>query len=303
MKILMVGDLHGTLSHAQYVARTAVEQKCDRIIQLGDFGYWPHYKDGQTYLNQLDLYANLKNITVYWVDGNHDKTSQIYQDHGADEDRDPEGFIMVRKQIRYAPRGHRWTWDGCRFIALGGAYSVDKLWRLDQEAKRALKKGLPKGSFAGTQWFPEEEMTDEDLERFLQDTTPVDVIVAHDKPRSSQLGWNRKDLSECWPNQDRLQRAIRVLNPAAFFHGHLHYYYLDTVRTATGDGMPQFTVVTGLDCDLDSASSVGYSKLSSWQVFDTDSVPQLRAAHQEMAEAWREDTDHVDDDVDAGAAV
>lgn len=295
LRVLLAGDLHGDLHHAQYLVKMAKEQGCDRILQLGDFGYWPHYPAGQTYLNQLNLYADLNDVLVYWVDGNHDKTSQVYVDHGAPEDRDAEGFIKVRKQVRYAPRGHRWTWDGCRFIALGGAYSVDKFERLDRESRRAAYKGKPAGSFAGDQWFPEEEMTDNDMDLILEDQSPVDVIVAHDKPRGSDPGWNRKTFSECMPNQDRLQQAVRTLLPVLFFHGHLHHFYTEPIMAADD----HVTLVVGLHCNARDAASP-YDKSLSWQVLVPGDIDIARAANAELLGAWKEGDN---DDVSLGQAA
>lgn len=295
LRVLLAGDLHGDLQHAQYLVKVAKEQGCDRILQLGDFGYWPHYSWGQTYLNQLNLYADLNNILVYWIDGNHDKTSRVYMDHGAEEDRDAEGFIKVRKQIRYAPRGHRWTWDGCRFIALGGAYSVDKDERLFREMKRARHKGKEPGHFAGDEWFPEEEMTDDDMSQILEDQSPVDVIIAHDKPRGSDPGWNRREFVECIPNQDRLQQAVRTLLPALFFHGHLHHFYTDPIM-ATADHV---TLVAGLHCNASAATSP-YDKTMSWQVLVPGDIAVARAANAELLRSWKEGSD---DDVSLGQAA
>lgn len=300
MKILMAGDIHGDLPHAQYLVKIAKKKGCDRILQLGDFGHWPHYRDGIVYLDQLSLYADLNNILVYWVDGNHDSVSRVYENHGQPEDLDAEGFIRIRKQIRYAPRGHRWIWDGCRFIALGGAWSVDQEWRLDLEKKRAKKAGLTPGAFANTQWFPEEQMTDEDMDKILEDMSIVDVIVAHDKPRAANPGWNRRDFADCMPNQDRLQRAVNMLRPAAFFHGHLHHNYTDPIVYPGPDGGPEVTLVTGLSCNPDAAEyGRAYDKQSSWQVFEPSSIEALRRMNEEAAQAWSSD----DDSDDAGQTV
>lgn len=280
MEILIAGDTHGNLPHAQYLVKTAKEHDVDRILQLGDFGYWPHYVAGQHYLDQLNQYCNILNVVFYWIDGNHDKTSRIYQDYGpgdgtlAPEHLDAEGFVKVREYVRYAPRGHRWAWDGCKFVAFGGAYSVDKQDRLDREARKERSSDYTVGgrrSFAGDQWFPEEEMSDEDMARFLEFPGPVDVIVAHDKPRNSNPGWNRKDYLECLPNQDRLALAIKTLDPAFFFHGHLHYAYEDIVLHGHGDLDVHATRVIGLHCDPDAAEGYrGYRIDDSWRIFDTE---------------------------------
>lgn len=265
VKILMAGDTHGHLGHCQYLVRTAKQEKCDRVFVLGDFGAWEHTKDGVRFFDQLDLYCNINNIKIYFVDGNHDKTSLLVEKY--DETRDDEGFMIVRPYIRYAWRGHRWTWDEVRFIALGGAYSVDKEWRLDLEARYPGKYGGH-----GSLWFPEEEMDDYDMSQILQDTSPVDVILAHDKPRGSHPGWNRKDLAEYWPNQDRLQLAVRTLEPTLFMHGHLHYWYRQEMDYSNLAGELKNCTVWGLNCDPDAADPSRYDKSSSWWALDTEDV-------------------------------
>jgi hypothetical protein len=103
----------------------------------------------------------------------------------------------------------------------------------------------------------------------LADPTPVDVMLTHDKPRASNPRWNRKDFPECWPNQDRIQTAVRALRPKLLVHGHLHFPYEDQIRSS-GDS---WTTVIGLDCDPRAAESGLYMKENSWTVL-TPSSPQ-----------------------------
>lgn len=140
-----------------------------------------------------------------------------------------------------------------RFAAFGGAYSVDKAWRVEAEQKR----GKP-----GTLWFPEEEMTDAEFYRHLADPTSVDVLLSHDKPRDSRPDWNRKDLPGCLPNQDRIQTAAMVLTPRLLVHGHLHYRYTDRIRVGE-----DWCRVEGLAADPD-AMGRDYVKGESWMVLN-----------------------------------
>lgn len=258
MRILLAGDTHGNTKHVFYLIRKARLMDCDRVVVVGDFGYWEHRDEGILFLDAVTNYA--REIPVYFIDGNHDKTSLILRKYDSPEFTDEEGFLLVRPNIRYARRGLRWTWDGCRFIALGGARSVDKDVSLEKE-----KESYP----PETLWFPEEEMTDEDMKQILQDTSLVDVILAHDKPRGSDPQWNRKLYDICIPNQDRLQRAVEALDPKLFIHGHLHYPYVHQMwhshHGITRD--MSVTTVIGLDCD-------GYAgdKDKSWALLDTDVV-------------------------------
>lgn len=263
MKFVVAGDTHMSLRHCQYLIGEASKRKLDRIFVVGDFGYFEHLPYGAFFLDILNTYANVKNVLVYFLDGNHDKTSMILALYSDFSSQDTEGFLKVRPYIRYARRGHRWSWDGCRFIALGGAYSIDKSVRLFSEKKH--------GEAPGTSWFPEEEMTDEDMDLILKDTEPVDVMLAHDKPRCSDPGWHRREILECGPNQDRLQRAVEVLDPRLYVHGHLHWPYIQQVQhSVVGQDGPGVMRVIGLDCDSDA----GGQKLKSWFILDTEEYLQ-----------------------------
>ncbi len=256
----MAGDVHGNTTHMRYLIDVARDQGCDRIFQLGDFGAWEHMSDGRQFMDKVANYARKNAVLVYFLDGNHDKTSLVLEKYGNSPDH--EGFLQVRNWILYSPRGHRWTWDEVSFISLGGAYSVDKDYRV--KVLEAQGSGKPE-----RYWFPEEEMTDEDMAKILLDVTPVDVMLAHDKPRCSVPTWNRKDIPECWPNQDRLQMAVKALTPAHFYHGHLHWLYAQDVDYGDLNGQRQSLHVRGLASEPGGGYR-GYQLSYSWYVFDTD---------------------------------
>lgn len=273
-KLMLAGDIHGDFHHARYLIDRAVTNGVRTIFQVGDFGYWEHQQDGIDFLDDLSKELTENNIDLYFLDGNHDKTSLLLKKY---KELDDEGFIIVRDRIKYAPRGHRWTWDSVKFIALGGAYSVDKDYRIKQEKAKSHKiseknmyrpaSGQKSTDTTGLLWFPEEEMSDIDMDNILQNRNPVDIILAHDKPRSSNPYWNRKDLEPCWPNQDRMQRAVVALQPKYFVHGHLHFKYSDKILC--GDG--RYTEVLGLDCNPD-VGGFGSRASNSWCILDLNSI-------------------------------
>jgi hypothetical protein len=115
-------------------------------------------------------------------------------------------------------------------------------------------------------------MTDEDLDLILLTGqtalgVPLDVLLTHDRPRSSSPGWNRKDLPECWPNQDRIERAIQQLQPRYLFHGHLHFRYSQEILI----GDDRWCSVEGLAADPE-AMGRDYVRGHSWMVIDTDEI-------------------------------
>ena len=79
MKILLVGDTHGDAMHWDWlIEEYATEYAPDAIVQLGDFGFWPHQYGGPEFLDvvngavgALGKYTN-KDVRLYWIDGNHE---------------------------------------------------------------------------------------------------------------------------------------------------------------------------------------------------------------------------------------
>lgn len=278
MRLLVAGDTHANTAFVcQYLYPMAVKVGAEKIVQVGDFGYWEHEDAGVEYLDAVAEAAADSGIPLYWLNGNHDKWSLAVRRYGPAE---PDGHVIpVRPNVYYLPNGHVWEWSGTRMRVFGGAYSVDKAWRLEQERtryERALRKQQyryeaghepePVRDTAGTLWFPEEELSDIEFEALLaDDSKPCDVIFSHDKPRSANPGIPLKNDPLCWPNQDRLQRALLVHQPSLWVHGHLHYRYSTTVRCGDGD---RHTRVVGLSCDDRAASSVGYRAKDAWCVID-----------------------------------
>jgi predicted phosphodiesterase len=262
MKVLLAGDTHGRTSHIITLLDRAVAEGCDCVFVLGDFGAWEHFASGVKFFDDVNRHATIRDVPVYWLDGNHDKVSLVLEKYA--DSPNSEGFLVCRPYVRYAPRGHRWEWAGKKFIALGGAYSIDKDYRLWLENAQGL------GS--ERHWFPEEEMTEEELRDYLNaDSTPVDFMLTHDKPRASKPSWNRKDIPDCWPNQDRIQRAVETLLPKELFHGHLHHHYEDTITYDDG-AVQDITHVTGLDADPSTAERF-YRVENSWYVLDLSNNP------------------------------
>lgn len=300
MKILIAGDTHGDYEHVSYLFRMAREHGAKKIFVVGDFGYWEHTSWGVRYLDVIDQLAGEygDEITLYFLRGNHDKMSMLLKLYDKPSNIDDEGFIIIRHpSVRFARDGHIWAWGNTRFIALGGAYSTDKYYRLARESKDAedIRDAIRRYTteaqfnelaiaedFRETQWFPEEEMTDADMEAILEKTgqqnhrpygwAVVDVVLCHDKPRASRPDWNRKNEPSCLPNQDRIQRAVLALRPPRLIHGHLHYRYTDTIRCGDDD---LWTTVDGLDCNTRDAEDRIYGSvgrppdpLDSWLILD-----------------------------------
>lgn len=259
-RILFAGDTHTRTDHVYKLLDVAVANDCSRIFQVGDFGYWEHEPWGVEFLDDINRYAHHVGVNICFLDGNHDNIRLLLEKYSSNVDA--EGFVIVRPRVRYAPRGHVWTWKGKTFMALGGAYSVDKNWRLAQEQHAADEADEPVSKHRGTWWFPEEEMTDGELSRYLTAAPQkINILLTHDKPRGTNPGWNRKDFPDCWPNQDRIQAAVRATAPDTLIHGHLHWRYEQQMEHDRG-----VTHVIGLSSDPYTA--MRHKESDSWMVFD-----------------------------------
>lgn len=258
---MLLGDTHGNTGFiVNQVIPAAKAEGVHWIYQLGDFGYWEHTIEGVSFLDEVNEALILAGLEIVFIQGNHDKISLLLEKY-----QQIAGFYKVRSNLWFAPNGTQWEMGGKSFLALGGAYSIDKDVRLKTEEQLAQKNlrysnkvaegysvarllEMYRESARGTYWFPEEEMTDSDMDTILQTVeTPVDVILAHDKPIMSNPLAKLLTIAEVMSNQRRLQKAVNVLKPKLFIHGHLHIRYTDTIRCGD-DNM--YTRVEGLGADV-----------------------------------------------------
>jgi hypothetical protein len=272
-QITLAGDWHGSTSHAAWVAQGSARRGIHKIFQVGDFGLWEHEPSGVKYLDDLEKLAVEHDLVIYCLGGNHDNEKLAFQLHGANFDAD--GFVLLRGHVRLAVRGHRWKWAGTTFLALGGAHSVDKEWRVASENFKTNrsrteheKYGKAFKDYTDTMWFPDEETTDENVVTAIGDGTPVHVMLTHDKPLRSTPDWNRKDLPKCHPNQERIQKVVDELHPELLVHGHLHHPYQQNLCSSC-HGID--TQIVGLDADMDAMNGErGYDKDNSVAVLSLD---------------------------------
>lgn len=255
----MAGDTHGNTAWVVgELYPRARNLGADLILIVGDFGYWEHEQAGIDFLDDLDDTAQQYEIPTYFLRGNHDKLSLLLEKYG--DKRASGGFIAVRPNVLFIPDGHIWYWDDVSCRAFGGAYSVDKNYRLKKERKRLIKakyreaarvkEGLPARPVpptAGTLWFPEEELTDAEYDGLLgADSGPIDIIFSHDVPHGVNTGLPPHNDLGVARNRNWLRRLMHIHQPRLWLHGHLHHRYTDTVRCGDNDA---WTKVIGLAPD------------------------------------------------------
>ena len=120
-RVLIAGDWHGNSRFGEAMIRLARKLEAPVVLQLGDFGIWQR-RTTPRYLNSLEWQAGKSDVVVYAIGGNHENYDEV---KAFERDPDPDGFVTLRRHVRWIPRGQRWTWNGVRSGALGSAFSVD----------------------------------------------------------------------------------------------------------------------------------------------------------------------------------
>ena len=101
-RVLLTGDAHGNTGWmVQHVLRQAKRQRCELVLQMGDFGFWTG-TSGHRYLETLDKEARRLGIPISFIDGNHEAFDDLYA-----LPLDPLGRRQVREHIFHLPRGYR----------------------------------------------------------------------------------------------------------------------------------------------------------------------------------------------------
>lgn len=203
MKVLFSGDWHAGTAFALETIDHAASQGVDRIVQVGDFGYWPRFADGIRYLATVSERAVERGVSIWFCDGNH-------EDHDSLPHRSATGPLMVAPNVKWVPRGTVLEWAGARLLFFGGAVSVD------QDSRET-----------GWTWFNAEIPSERAWDQAMN-AGPVDVVVAHDTvpgmpvqglPPLSIPASARRRAAE---HRARLRGLQAEVTPSLWVHGHWH---------------------------------------------------------------------------------
>lgn len=122
---LVIGDCHGMFDSLEdvvyYAGILAVSNNYTirKIIQVGDFGYYPKLPDH--YDNQVQEPRILKDVPRYWIRGNHEDhefLERVYHDPGP---------VLLPKAGVWQYMPDCLIHEGILYI--GGAWSIDKRYR------------------------------------------------------------------------------------------------------------------------------------------------------------------------------
>src|SRR5690606_34846074 len=166
---------------------------------------------------------------LYAVPGNHDN-HVVWMEmlkSGLHDYR--TGGAYARTNIVLLPRTGQFVLEGLSFAVAGGAVSIDRDSREE-----------------GVDWWPEEMLTDAEVENFP--AGHVDVLVSHDCSDKTPWGFQLVPDRLSMVHRHKMDTILDKTAPDLHFHGHMHKRF-DWQRPTSRNGEPHWTQVYGLDCN------------------------------------------------------
>lgn len=224
--IAFAGDWHGNTHYAKRALSYAKKNNADVVVHVGDFQIRSPYR----FVTTIGDEAERLGLVVMFVDGNHEDFTWLLE-----QPLDNDGVRRLHPYVWHLPRGFRWEWYGVRFLALGGAYSVDRSHGTENVS-----------------WWSQEELSIADMAAALQGGE-VDVMVTHDcpdrvpRPLHNDMRLPENVLNRAVAHRAALGMVVDEVNPRFLFHGHYHVSYQGVRESKDGKGRD--TSVIGLDMD------------------------------------------------------
>lgn len=213
-KVYFLGDIHGRVPQSIKNLQKTAEANNEHyaVVLLGDVGA-NYYGDERDNVLKNDL-AKRKNLTFYCLRGNHERRPENCGCKLA-ADEPTEQMIYLDSEfpnIKYLIDGKDYNFNGYAVLAIGGAYSVDKFYRLSR----------------GWHWFKDEQLTTKKMEAIYEKWHDdyVDVIISHTCP----FEWQPTDLFLPEINQSTVDNTMekwlstleKEIGYQSWLFGHFH---------------------------------------------------------------------------------
>ena len=227
MNFYITGDKHGQFQ--SILESEVTKDPNNAIIILGDAGinYYLNKRDDKL----KDEITSNSSCQWYIVRGNHEARPQ---DTGAPYEKkwgvDVGGYVYVEEAyptIKFFLDFGEYTINGHKTAVIGGAYSVDKWWRL-QRAGVFTENDWGYNNPKKTGWFPNEQLSTEEMKEAedLFINKCYDFVFSHTCP----LEWQPTDLFLSAINQkdvdSTMEKWMQMLKDNIFWgiwlFGHYH---------------------------------------------------------------------------------
>lgn len=211
--LYITGDIHGDAVRIREIQKFCEAKNTttdDHFIMLGDVGinYYGNYRDAAL----KEMMSNIP-VTFVCIRGNHEMR--------------PEGIASYQQKIMYGDTvyyepeysniiflkdGGEYEIEGKKFLAIGGAYSVDKNYRL----------------MRGWNWFSDEQLTEEERRAISEKVkgNTYDIVLTHTCP----VEWQPVELFLPQVNQKEVDKTTEIflseiknnIKFTKWYFGHFH---------------------------------------------------------------------------------
>jgi len=205
--IILSGDTHGSLDIEKLMPEFFPFKdltKEDYVIILGDFGFvWNRVQDTRerTWLKWFDDLP----WTTLFIDGNHENHLRLAE--FPEEVWKGGRTHRISESVYHLMRGQFFEIDGYTFFTMGGAHSIDVMYRRP-----------------GVSWWPEELPSEEEYSEAIRNLEAhdwhVDFVLTHDLPTKQLL--ELASYYEPYILTDWLNGIQKRLDYRHWFCGHHH---------------------------------------------------------------------------------
>ena len=208
--VYFTGDIHGSVESIERFIRDTHPDQEDIVVLLGDVGanYFLGLQD-----QLLKKWLNDAGVTFLCIHGNHELRPTDVPGYEGMEWNGGKVWVQPKyPNLIFAKDGEIYTLNGLRYLVIGGAYSVDKYYRLSR----------------GWRWWPNEQPSPE-IKAYVEQqikTAPFDIVLSHTCPFKYEPtemflpGLDQStvdDSTEHW--LDTIEESIQY---KAWFCGHWH---------------------------------------------------------------------------------
>lgn len=209
--IYLTGDIHGNIDRIIKFCNNNNTSIDDILIILGDagFNFFLNYRN-----DVLKHTANKLPITLFCIRGNHEARPQSLKSYTTEMFHgDTVYYEKEYPNIKFAIDGGIYDFDGFRCLTIGGAYSVDKYYRLRSNAI----------------WFANEQLSNKemcDINGYILVDNEYDYVFTHTCPydtRPTHLFLNGIDqLTVDTSMEEWLQFVADCIKFKKWYFGHFH---------------------------------------------------------------------------------
>lgn len=210
-RVIFTGDTHGgisTITRVSNIQRNMPEYKPEEtmIVILGDAGlnFWLNSTD-----KKYKKHLNSMGYHIYCVRGNHEQRPELVKNMILIEDEIVDNPVWMEEEfpnIRYFVDGSIYNLCGYSALVIGGAYSVDKWYRLARAGYTPEEAETANPKKCG--WFKDECLTIAEMNEIAESVVgkSVDFILSHTCP----ISWEPTDLFLGGIDQSTVDKSMEV---------------------------------------------------------------------------------------------